>query len=128
MRLVDTHCHLDDLEGEVQDVVEEAAAAGVTDLIAMGVDGPSSRQAVAWSQSSIGVWAAVGHHPLNQTGPDLDELRRLARHPRVVAIGEIGLDLEDEHRGPWEEQLEWFEACLDLASEVRLPVSIHIRG
>lgn len=128
MRLVDTHVHLDDLEGETQEIVEEAAAAGVTDLIAMGVDGPSSRQSVAWSQSLVGVWAAVGHHPLNQQGPDLGELRGLARHPRVVAIGEIGLDGEDEHRGPWEAQLEWFESTLLLAEECELPVSVHIRG
>lgn len=128
MRLVDTHIHLDDLEGETQEIVEEAAAAGVTDLVAMGVDGPSSRQSVAWSQSLVGVWAAVGHHPLNQLGPDLDELRSLARHPRVVAIGEIGLDAEDEHRGPWEAQLEWFESTLRLAEECHLPVSVHIRG
>ncbi len=128
MRLVDTHIHLDDLAGETQEIVAEAAAAGVTDLIAMGVDGPSSRQSVAWSQSLVGVWAAVGHHPLNQHGPDLEELRGLARHPRVVAIGEIGLDQEDEHRGPWEAQLEWFEDCLALAEECDLPVSVHIRG
>lgn len=128
MRLVDTHIHLDDLAGETQELVEEAAAAGVTDLIAMGVDGPSSRQAVAWSQSLVGVWAAVGHHPLNQHGPDLGELRSLARNPRVVAVGEIGLDAEDEHRGPWDAQLEWFERGLLLAEECDLPVSVHIRG
>lgn len=128
MRLVDTHIHLDDLEGETQEIVEEAAAVGVTDLIAMGVDGPSSRQSVAWSQSLLGIWAAVGHHPLNQHGPDLGELRSLVRHPRVVAIGEIGLDGEDEQRGPWEAQLEWFESTLLLAEECGLPVSVHIRG
>ncbi|MFZ0218427.1 MAG: TatD family hydrolase [Candidatus Dormiibacterota bacterium] len=127
-RLIDTHIHLDDLEGEVTDIVEEAAAAGVTDLIMMGTDGATSRQAVAWSQSLLGVWAAVGHHPLNQEGPDLGELRALAGHPRTVAIGEIGLDLVDEHRGPWEAQEGWFRDCCALAVELDLPVSVHIRG
>src|SRR5262245_12906820 len=100
VRLVDTHVHLEEVEGDVDDVLAEARAAGVTDLIAMGVDAPTSRQVAAWASTKPGVWAAVGHHPLNQVGPDLALLRELAREPRVVAIGEVGLDHADEHRGP----------------------------
>jgi TatD DNase family protein len=127
VRLVDTHVHLEEVEGELDDVLVEARAAGVTDVIAMGVDARTSRQVVDWSESRPGVWAAVGHHPLNQQGPDLDLLRELASRPRVVAIGEVGLDHADEHRGPHDAQEEWFRACCDLAMELGLPVCVHTR-
>ena len=128
MRLIDTHVHLDDLEGDPGGIVAEAATAGVTDLVMMGTGRASSRQAVAWSESLPGVWAAVGHHPLNQSGPDVGELRALATRPRTVAIGEVGLDAVDEHRGPWELQVRWLRGCCGLGVELDLPVSIHIRG
>src|SRR5215472_5638574 len=127
MRLVDTHVHLEDVEGDLNETLAEARTAGVTDLIAMGVDGPSSRRVVEWSETRPGVWAAVGHHPLNQAGPDLGLLRELAGHPRGVAVGEVGLDHADEHRGPHEAQEEWFRACCRLALELRLPVCVHTR-
>lgn len=109
-------------------VVEEARAAGVTDLFSMGVDADTNRTVVAWSESLPGVWAAVGHHPLNQTAPDVALLRELAGHPRVVAVGEVGLDHVDEHRGPHGAQREWFDECCRLAMELDLPVCVHIRG
>ncbi len=127
VRLVDTHVHLEEVEGELEDVLAEARAAGVTDLIAMGVDGATSRQVAGWAQTWPGVWAAVGHHPLNQSGPDLALLRDLAGRPGVVAIGEIGLDHADEHRGPHDAQEEWFHACCELAVELDLPVCVHTR-
>ncbi|MBO0687808.1 MAG: TatD family hydrolase, partial [Candidatus Dormibacteraeota bacterium] len=67
-------------------------------------------------------------HPLNQEGPDLGLLRELANDPRVVAVGEVGLDHEDEHRGPHQAQEEWFHACCQLAVERALPVCVHTRG
>ena len=127
VRLVDTHIHLEEVEGNLDDALAEAMAAGVTDLIAMGVDGNTSRQVVEWSETKAGVWAAVGHHPLNQTGPDLAQLRRLAARPRVVAIGEVGLDHADEHRGPHDAQEEWFHGCCELAMQLGLPVCVHTR-
>lgn len=127
VRLVDTHVHLEEVEGELDDILGEARAAGVSDLIAMSVDAATSQHVVEWSKTRAGVWAAVGHHPLNQTGPDLGLLRELARRPRVVAIGEVGLDHADEHRGPLEAQEEWFHACCELALDLRLPVCVHTR-
>jgi TatD DNase family protein len=109
-------------------VLAEAWDAGVTDVVAMGVDGPSSRQVVEWSETRSGVWGAVGHHPLNQSGPDAALLRELAGHPRVVAIGEVGLDHVDEHRGPHDAQELWFHACCALAFDLGLPVCVHTRG
>ena len=127
MRLVDTHIHLEEVEGDLEVTLAEARAAGVTDLIAVGVDVVTSRQVVEWSESKPGVWAAVGHHPLNQVGPDLTLLRELAARPRVVAIGEVGLDHADEHRGPHDAQEEWFHGCCELALELGLPVCVHTR-
>jgi TatD DNase family protein len=127
VRLVDTHVHLDEVDGDLDDVLTEARGAGVTDLIAMGVDGATSRQAAEWSDARPGVWAAVGHHPLNQAGPDLGLLRELASRPRVVAIGEVGLDHADEHRGPHDAQAQWFRGCCELALELSLPVCVHTR-
>ena len=103
-------------------------AAGVTAMIAMGVDAESSRRALGMAEAHPAVWAAAGHHPMNSEPPDLDALRELARHPRVVAIGEVGLDhSDDEHVGPWDAQEEWFDALCALAQEVDLPVCVHIR-
>jgi TatD DNase family protein len=127
VRLVDTHIHLEELEGDLDDALAEARADGVTDHIAMGVDGETSRQVVEWAETRPGVWAAIGHHPLNQTGPDVALLRDLAARPRVVAIGEVGLDHADEHRGPHDAQEEWFHSCCRLALDLSLPVCIHTR-
>jgi len=127
MRLVDTHIHLEDVEGDLDKTLAEARIAGVTDLIAMGVDALTNRQVVEWSETKPGVWAAVGHHPLNQTGPDLGLLRDLAARRRVVAVGEIGLDHADEHRGPQDAQEEWFHGCCTLAVDLNLPACIHTR-
>jgi len=127
MRLIDTHIHLEEVEGDLDGILAEARAAGVTDLVAMGVDAATSRRVADWSDAAPGVWAAVGHHPLNQDGPDLDLLRQLAGRPRVVAIGEVGLDHADEHRGPHDAQEEWFGGCCELAMELGLPVCVHTR-
>ncbi|HXM56714.1 MAG TPA: TatD family hydrolase, partial [Candidatus Dormibacteraeota bacterium] len=124
---MDTHIHLEEVEGDLDDILAEARAAGVTDMIAMGVDGPTSRRVAGWSDAKPGVWAAVGHHPLNQEPPDLDLLRELAQRPRVVAVGEVGLDHADEHRGPHDAQEEWFDGCCALALDLGLPVCVHTR-
>lgn len=103
-------------------------AAGVTGMIAMGVDAASSRRAVDMADAHPAVWAAAGHHPMNHEPPDFAALRRLAEHPRVVAIGEVGLDRsDDEHVGPWAAQEAWFDDCCALALDVGLPVCVHVR-
>jgi len=108
--------------------VDEAVAVGVTRLIAMGVDGQTTAEAVAMAESHPAVFAAAGHHPMNKAGPDLAALRRLAGHPRVVAVGEVGLDHADrDDVGPFDAQEEWFHALLELALDTGLPVCVHIR-
>jgi TatD DNase family protein len=124
---VDTHIHLEEVP-DWRSATDEAVAAGVTGLIAMGTDAATTRGAIAMAEAHPAVWAAAGHHPMNSEPPDLPELRRLAAHPRVVAIGEVGLDHSaGEHVGPHDAQEEWFRALIGLALEAGLPVCVHIR-
>ncbi|MBO0681923.1 MAG: TatD family hydrolase [Candidatus Dormibacteraeota bacterium] len=125
--MIDTHIHLDELD-DLDRELTEAREAGVRALVGMAVDPATCRQVVELAHGKPGVWAAVGHHPLNQAGPDLDLLRELVADPRVVAVGEVGLDHKDEHRGPLGAQEEWFHACCELAVERALPVCVHTRG
>jgi TatD DNase family protein len=104
-------------------VVERAVTAGVTRMIAMGVDLPRSRGAVSLANRFQEVWAGVGHYPLEESAPDVDALRELAADQMVVTIGEIGLDFE--HVGSQRDRLD---EMFNLALELDLPVSVHNRG
>jgi TatD DNase family protein len=109
-------------------VVEQAAAAGVTRLIAMGVDLERSRTAVRLARGDARVWAGVGHHPTEAAAPDLGALRSLAADLRVVAIGEVGLDFEEGGGPARDVQLERLDQLFGLAVAIDLPVSIHNRS
>ncbi len=129
--LVDTHCHLNHprLLKRLPAVLERARASGVSRMIAVGYDLPSSRQAVAIAVKTSGVWAAVGVHP-HEVGDaredDLAELRRLATEENVVAIGETGLDFYRDLASR-DAQRRSFERHLDLGEELGLPVIVHCR-
>ena len=129
--LVDSHCHLQDRRfgSDIGPVVQRATDAGVTAMIVVGYDMPSSRRAVEIADSYDDVYAAIGVHPHDARTlrpADIDELRRLADYAKVVAIGEIGLDLF-RNLSPREEQDRAFREQLDLAQNLRLPVVIHAR-
>lgn len=96
-------------------------------LITMGTDAATSEGAVALASAHPAVFAAIGHHPLNRSAPDLHHLRRLAGEPKVVAIGEVGLDHADEQRGPHDLQETWFHSMCELALAADLPVCVHTR-
>lgn len=130
--LIDTHCHLDlsQFDVDCDAVVEHSAAAGVTRIINPAIDLDSCRRVLALADRYPGVYAAVGVHP-NDCG-DFDEktvtaLRDLAQHPKVVAIGEIGLDYYWE-RVSHDQQMRAFRAQLSLATELGLPVILHARN
>jgi TatD DNase family protein len=108
-------------------VIAQAAAAGVTRLVAVGTDLERSGGAVELAGLHPGVWAGVGHHPTEAVAPDVDALRELAQNPRVVVIGEVGLDFE-QGTAPQHDQSLWFHEMCALAVELDLPVSIHNRG
>ncbi|HUY59014.1 MAG TPA: TatD family hydrolase [Solirubrobacteraceae bacterium] len=108
--------------------MDEAVGAGVTRMVAVGVDVERSRRAVSLAHRHDQVWAGVGHYPLEPAALDLDALRELATEPRVVAIGEIGLDFEHVGGIAREVQIDRFEQLLTMATELDLPVSVHNRG
>jgi TatD DNase family protein len=129
--LIDTHCHVysDQFDNDRPATLERAGAAGVARMIAIGYDLPSSRAALALAQESPLVWASAGIQPhyARTTGEaDLAELRRLLAQPRVVALGEIGLDYYHD-RAPHDLQEALFRRQLALARELGLPVVIHSR-
>jgi TatD DNase family protein len=131
MELVDTHCHLDwkAFDADRAEVIDRAVEAGVTKMITIGVDVPSSRRAIEIAEQYAAVYAAVGVHPNDCAGFDtalLDEIRSLAQHPKVVAIGEIGLD-DYWHKVDRDTQTRAFRAQLELAAEINKPVIIHSR-
>lgn len=130
--MIDTHCHLDlrQFDEDRVAVIERAAAAGVTVLVNPAIDLASCRRVLALAEQHAGVYAAVGVHPNDCAGFDdetLAELRDLAQHPRVVAIGEIGLDFYWE-RVAHEQQVRALRAQLALAAERSLPVILHSRN
>jgi TatD DNase family protein len=110
-------------------VLERAAEAGLTAVIAVGTTLADCRKAVALAGRHPLLYAAVGIHPHEAKGIDAgtyDALRLLARRDKVVAVGEIGLDFHYDH-SPREVQLRRFVEQLDLAEELDLPVIIHDR-
>jgi TatD DNase family protein len=130
--LVDTHCHLyfDSFDGDREEVLDRARQAGVSRILTPGIDLETSRTAVQLADETDEVYAAVGFHPteLKSWKPDcLLELRRLAQHPKVVAIGEIGIDYYHD-RSPKELQARILKEQLELAAELELPVVIHLRN
>ncbi len=129
--MIDSHCHLDfsHFDEDRDEVLARAVEIGVTAIINPGTDLESSRRAVALAEKYKDVYAAVGVHPHDAStldGQTLSELRQLAGHPKVVAIGEIGLDYYRD-LSPRTQQRAAFEAQLSLAAELGLPVIIHQR-
>ncbi|MDE3195068.1 MAG: TatD family hydrolase [Acidobacteriota bacterium] len=131
--LTDSHCHLDDARfaGELEAVLDRAAAAGVTRILSIGTgDGPPELdRAVRIAERFDPVYATVGVHPHDAakvTAETYAALRALARHPKVLAIGEIGLDYHYDF-SPRDMQREVFIGQLKLAASVSLPIVIHTR-
>jgi TatD DNase family protein len=131
VRLVDTHCHLDwhAFDADRDAVIQRAIDAGVTRLVTIGVDEDSSRRAVKLAETYGAVYAAVGVHPNHaaEFGDEmLNEIRTLAAHPKVVAIGEIGLD-DYWKTVDRDAQTKAFTTQLELAADIGKPVIIHSR-
>ena len=131
MFLTDTHTHLDfpHFDGDREQVIGQALAAGVGAIVDIGTDLASSQAAVALAEAYPQIYAAVGVHPHDAktlTEETLEELGVLALHPKVVAIGEIGLDFFRD-LSPRDKQRQAFQQQLALASEVGKPVIIHDR-
>ncbi|HBY62704.1 MAG TPA: TatD family deoxyribonuclease [Solibacterales bacterium] len=133
MNLVDSHCHLDDerFAGEIEAVVDRALAAGVRQMVSIGTgDGPPDLEAgIRIAEMFAPVWATVGIHPHNATQSNdaaLARLELLAKHSKVVAVGEIGLDYHYDF-APRDVQRRVFAEQLRIAAAAGKPVVIHTR-
>jgi TatD DNase family protein len=131
--IVDSHCHLDfeDYAGELSQVIARAQAAGVETLVTIGSgrDMKSARDALALAEQHPFIFATVGVHPHDAAGmtpADWSELAQLARHPRVVGIGETGLDYHYDH-SPREAQQAAFTRFAAMARDVGKPLVVHVR-
>jgi TatD DNase family protein len=127
----DSHAHLDleQFDPDREEVIARANIAGVTRINTVGIDIEGSRKSIALAERYPGILASVGIHPQEAhkvSYEDIIELEKMARHPRVVAIGETGLDFHygDSSREAQVQALHW---QLDLAKKVGLPVIIHSR-
>jgi len=129
--LADAHAHLDlpEILPDQQEVIRRARAAGVALIINVGIGLKNSRQVLETAHRYPEVFATVGVHPHgvgSLSEGDLEALTPLAADPRVVAVGEIGLDFY-RRRAPEEVQRRWFRRQLEWASGLKKPVVIHTR-
>jgi TatD DNase family protein len=129
--LTDTHSHLDfrDYKNDLEDVLVRAKGAEVERILNPGVDLQSSQAAVCLAGNHPMVFAGVGVHPneaLSWDDSSPGDMKKLAKHPKVRAIGEIGLDYYRD-RSPRKVQEKVFRQQLELATELGLPVIIHTR-
>ncbi|WP_461201931.1 TatD family hydrolase [Anoxybacillus sp. TBDG-1] len=129
--LFDTHAHLNatQFDEDVEQVIERARAEGVSHIVVVGFDRPTIDRAMELAGQYSFIYAAVGWHPvdaIHMTDEDLIMIERLASHPKVVALGEMGLDYYWD-QSPKEVQKEVFRKQIRLAKKVKLPIIIHNR-
>ncbi len=131
MELFDTHAHLHfpDFDTDRDAVLARARQAGVRRMLTIGTDVPTSQAAIDIAARETDVWASVGIHPHDAGAADeavLAEIERLAQQPRVVAVGEIGLDFF-RNLSPRDAQERVLRRMLDLARRTGKPVVVHCR-
>ena len=133
MKIVDTHCHLNDeaLYKDLDSVISRARQAGVEKMVVVGWDEASSKLAIKIAEQYDFIYAVIGFHPENVFDIDdkiLYDTLNLYKHPKVVGIGEIGLDYHwTKDPDKREIQKEYFIKQIKFANEVGLPISIHSR-
>ena len=128
--LVDSHCHLDYYsEAEIEDVLRRAAEAGVGHMVTIGVRMAQAATVKALAERFPQVWGTIGVHPQNAGEaplPEVPEIVAAAEHPRIIGIGESGLDYFYD-KAPREVQQESFRRHIRAARETNLPLVIHAR-
>ena len=131
MKYIDIHCHLnhDDFNLDLQNAISRAKENEVG-MIIVGDNLSSSEKAVKIAEENENIWAVVGLHPTEITKEefDFDKYFRLAQNPKVVAIGECGLEYFKDGFKSREAQLQVFEKHIHLANKVRKPLMLHIRS
>lgn len=131
LQYIDSHAHLffEEYGTDLPNVLDRAKASGICAIIVPGTNLKTSREAAALAEKYPEISACVGIHPHDASGGSdevLRELAELSRHPKVVAIGEIGLDYHYDY-SPREKQAEMLAAQLDLAARRNLPCVLHTR-
>jgi len=131
MILVDTHAHLDmpQFEEDLEDVLTRSRDKQVSTVITIGTDTLSSKKAIELAEKYDFIWATVGIHPhdaKNFNESTYSILKGLASHPKVVAIGETGLDFY-RNLSPHEKQMRAFKSQINLVKELEKPLIIHCR-
>jgi TatD DNase family protein len=131
MQLFDSHCHIDDhaFDRDRADVFARAARAGVKGIMIAGINLASAPKAIEIASHHNGCYVAVGVHPHDARHCDetvLNALKELARHPKVRAWGETGLDFNRMY-SPRSDQEKWFARQLQISEELKLPVIFHER-
>ena len=131
MTLSDTHTHLDfpDFDADRDAVIHRAQKAGVELMIDIGIDLETSQKALRIARNHPSIYATAGFHPHNAkevTSESLARLKTMAGDPKVVAVGEVGLDYYRD-RSPRPRQQEVFRLMIDLAKQLDLPMVIHTR-
>ncbi|MCZ0703617.1 TatD DNase family protein [Natronobacillus azotifigens] len=129
--LFDTHVHLnvEHFDQDREEVIERAKEAGVEKMVVVGFDHETIPKAIALAEEYSFLYAAVGWHPVDAidfTEKELDWLEELVKHPKVVALGEMGLDYHWD-KSPKEIQAEVFRQQIRLAKKVEIPIIIHNR-
>ncbi|MBB4826798.1 TatD DNase family protein [Sporosarcina luteola] len=128
---IDTHVHLnaDQYEEDVEEVIQRALDANVTKMVVIGFDRKTIEKAMELTEAYPFIYAVVGWHPVDAidcTEQDLQWIEALAKHPKVVGIGEIGLDYYWD-KSPKDVQQQLFRKQIQLAKKVELPIIIHNR-
>ena len=128
---IDTHAHLffENFKDDIDEVINRALESGVDYIVVPATDLKTAREAISLSEKYKQVYATVGIHPHDTKDWDeslIQQIEELAKHPKVVAIGEIGLDYYYDF-SPQDQQIKAFKSQLDLAIELELPVVIHNR-
>jgi len=127
--MIDSHTHLFLCERPEDELVASAREAGLTRMLNVGLGGEANAMAIAGAERHEDVYASVGCHPTEAGGFDdaeAEEIARLAAHPKVLAIGETGIDYYRDLASP-ADQRRAFEAQIEIARDTGLPIVIHAR-
>ncbi|RWR07178.1 TatD family hydrolase [Siminovitchia fortis] len=129
--LFDTHVHLNDeqFNEDLQEVIERAKEAGVSHMVVVGFNRPTIERAIDLVEEYDFLYASIGWHPvdaIDMTDEDLAWIEEMAAHPKVVALGEMGLDYHWD-KSPHDVQKEVFRRQIGLAKKLKLPIIIHNR-
>tara|TARA_Y100000590_G_scaffold346906_1_gene397346 strand:+ start:2995 stop:3765 length:771 start_codon:yes stop_codon:yes gene_type:complete len=132
MNLIDTHAHIyyDDYSDSIDTIIQDATSAGIEKIICVGVDLRTSEQCVKLAEQYSIVYATCGYHPHEASKTPkryLYELEQFYTHPKVIAVGEIGLDYHYNFSEP-KKQKKVYQEQLEMANSLALPAIVHCRN